>query len=67
MVGGGTTSASGSKPSWPTEGSCCSSGCAEHPPLAPSNWPVQVRRSKDNPLGYSDDELTKRVIDLKEW
>ncbi|KAI7836152.1 hypothetical protein COHA_009982 [Chlorella ohadii] len=32
----------------------------------PKETKLQVRRSKDNPLGYSDDELTKRVIDLKE-
>ncbi len=28
---------------------------------------LQVKRSQENPLGYSDDELTKRIIDLKEW
>lgn len=37
------------------------SRCAPLPLLA------QVKRSKDNPLGYLDDEYTKRIIDLKEW
>jgi hypothetical protein len=36
--------------------------CPDHvPPLA-----LQAKRSKENPLGYFDDELTKQILDLKE-
>ncbi|PRW33994.1 flavonol synthase flavanone 3-hydroxylase-like [Chlorella sorokiniana] len=32
----------------------------------PKETKLKVKRSKDNPLGYLDDEYTKRIIDLKE-
>lgn len=39
-----------------------SAPAARRPPFSPS----QVKRSKDNPLGYLDDEFTKQILDIKE-